>query len=671
MSVTRGWIMVAIQPEGDSLPGLMESPETSRRTIQINKSCGTITLSNPHGVSQDDSKTLTRIKKNSVIQTLLILVRTIALVDFCSTLLVEFAERTLSNDSTCHDKDMHPVSLWISANRHQISTVSNTFSIVFSFFWFIDAIVKAAVKRRRADRLWNLLSPSKQHRQRDKAKRRYYRTIVLQFLLLPVGFYLFVGFLFRFAVGMEKENNKEAVDGLLSSEGTLTERTDLCLLVGVLRFTASHFKHRMGVAFEAGLKTVKWKSVRKLFKSAIRRPRTFRRRVLKFLTYLRWIQYLLPLFAAGNKLRENVVDFVKKYKQRLASMHAQGVRRRRWSHLTLEQQQHVAAALLQARFRSRRTRKLVQVLKKLKAEQEWRAITTFQKIARGMLERARLRILKKRLELQRLQEQEEHSLSLEDQRRLHELESELKREAEALLNRKLLLRPNTTFAVVWKLLFLLCILFEIGQLVYKPSLERYREKSSKKPMGIGKILELKLVPTPMEEWEICQELPMTADESGFWFSSFMRNHTKPITRIPPWYCSYKTAHSMFSNVIRFAVTETLVIAGIVCYLDVFVTFFTGELDPETGTLGPKPSFTRYLLPGLLLQLVVNPQMVRTSGFFIATLKWIGHVGPVRVWRWTATLFYPFLRAVALWITRRIWVPLVDEQNRKRHSAWEA
>ena len=302
------------------------------------------------------------------------------------------------------------------------------------------------------------------------------------------------------------------------------------------------------------------------------------------------------------------------------------------------------------------------MLKKLKAEKEWRAITTFQKIARGMLERARLRILKKRLELQHLQEQEEHSLSLEDRRRLYELESELNSEAEALLNRKLLLRPNTTFAVIWKLLFLLCILFEIGQLVYKPYLERYREKRSKRPMGIGKILELKLVPTPMREWEACREGPATRDHNSLWFNSLLRNQTELDTKIHPWYCSFKAAHSAWSSVVRFAVTETLVIIGVVCYLDVFVTFFTGELDPETGTLGPKPFFTRYLLPGLLLQLVVNPQMVRTGAFFIEAAKWIGHVGPVRVWRWTAALFYPLIRAASLWITRRIWMPLVDDQN---------
>ena len=181
-------------------------------------------------------------------------------------------------------------------------------------------------------------------------------------------------------------------------------------------------------------------------------------------------------------------------------------------------------------------------------------------------------------------------------------------------------------------------------------------------MGIEKILELNLVPTPMEEWEECREGPDTSERSSLWFNNLLRNETKPDTQNRPWYCSYKAAHSIWSNVIRFAVTETLVIVGVVCYLDVFVTFFTGELDPETGTLGPKPFFTRYFLPGLLLQLVVNPQMARTSAFFVEAVKWIGHVGPVRVWRWTAALFYPSIRAVSLWIARRIWMPLVDEQN---------
>lgn len=37
---------------------------------------------------------------------------------------------------------------------------------------------------------------------------------------------------------------------------------------------------------------------------------------------------------------------------------------------------------------------------------------------------------------------------------------------------------------------------------------------------------------------------------------------------------------------------------------------------------------------------------------------------VRVWRWTAALFFPLLKALVLLMTKYIWIPLVHQQNNK-------
>ena len=53
------------------------------------------------------------------------------------------------------------------------------------------------------------------------------------------------------------------------------------------------------------------------------------------------------------------------------------------------------------------------------------------------------------------------------------------------------------------------------------------------------------------------------------------------------------------------------IVNAVFFADVFVTFFTGELTPA-GTLVPKPFVARYIVPGIGLQLIVNPTMIVIS-----------------------------------------------------------
>jgi hypothetical protein len=108
--------------------------------------------------------------------------------------------------------------------------------------------------------------------------------------------------------------------------------------------------------------------------------------------------------------------------------------------------------------------------------------------------------------------------------------------------------------------------------------------------------------------------------------------------------------------------EAMVIVGTICFLDVFVTFFEGELHPETGVLVPKPMFKRYVLPGLMLQLLVNPQMSQFSRILVALVNRVLDNDPVRVWRWTAALFFPFLRTIMMLMFNHLWIPLVRDQN---------
>jgi hypothetical protein len=98
-------------------------------------------------------------------------------------------------------------------------------------------------------------------------------------------------------------------------------------------------------------------------------------------------------------------------------------------------------------------------------------------------------------------------------------------------------------------------------------------------------------------------------------------------------------------------------------MDVFVTFFTGELDTETGVLIPKPFFTRWVFPGIALQLVLNPQMMVIRQYVWKMFIFIQTVGPIRMYRWSAAFFYPILSYSFRISLGSLWKIIVQHCNK--------
>jgi hypothetical protein len=344
-----------------------------------------------------------------------------------------------------------------------------------------------------------------------------------------------------------------------------------------------------------------------------------------------------------------------------------------------DERREAAVLRVQSAFRAMKARKTFIALHYIQDNKEFMAALKVQAVVRAALNRARVRLLKKRKELKRLHDQalvpkkyDASHMSATDRLRMYQLQEELKVKAKELVNERLLLRPNTTFAVYWKVLLVICIIFEICHLALKPEMKRYKNKKKGERVNIGELLDHHVIPAPMSEWEQCA--PWLADAAKnrrelspgpFGASQNRRSRRKEKkTMARPWYCqkSFVTAQSVYIVVLRIVWTQILDIMGIVCFLDVFVTFFTGELDRDTGELKPKPFFTRWLLPGLLLQLLVNPQMEAISGYVFRLANETLQVGPVRVWRWTVALFYPLFIILVAAIRRFVWEPLVQQQN---------
>lgn len=617
-----------------------------------------------------------------------------ALFDFLATVIVE----SIIDHREAHQSSfaMDTEDPWINNVIQFFDTNSISFAIFFSILWFADAFVKAKQKRedkiRELDRkrLFGELDCSSDEIVDLKGvSRAYYRTVLLQLLLLPVGFYVMIWQVLRSSLSQKSilwkpdehlyihfNSGARKVDDQL-----YTADTSHCLIFAILRLTVSYVAHVTGIQLKSKIKGLVLRISKQLAFFAIRRPKRFLSRVRNFMTTLRWLKYLAPLIGTSKKLSENIEDLYKKYHQRREAAFARRLREKLWR----EQQKDpkslkVAAAIrIQSAYRAKKTRVVLKSLHMMRYKKEELAAIRLQRVLRTLLDRARHRVVLKKQELiylhkkQRAKEMEDMAMNAKDRRRLYELQDELNVEAKKLLNEKLLLRPNTTFAVTWKVLFVVCVVFEIGQLAFLPCLIKLKGQKTAIPMNISAVLHTSFVPKPVTEWAACSDIHNVKTEASPRWKIIraikklrhQRKHESINERVKPWFCKvpYSTAQIAFVRVLHVLVTDFLVLVGIICFLDVFITFFTGELSDKNGVLIPKPFMQRWILPGIVLQLLVNPQMESVGKGVIRAFSFVSNFGPDRVWRWTTVLFFPVVKVIVDVIENCVWTPLVTKQNR--------
>ena len=338
---------------------------------------------------------------------------------------------------------------------------------------------------------------------------------------------------------------------------------------------------------------------------------------------------------------------LKKRRQRGIAEKQRQVRQLLWEPKPVQIRKEHAAIMIQKAFRAYKIRKARNAIRALEGDLNYSATI---KVQRAFRSRARRRLQRKKQELRRLSAikftvSKEHEIGIEDTRRFYELQDELAAETDKLINKKLLLRPSTRFSVVWKILFIICIVVEISQLIAKPWLDSFESQRKGEPMTMSDFVALSFVPTRASQRPEC-----VSTEQRNIFRSRSRTTKKQINTSRneeddlPWYCKppgadiqegfsdvislllvpvpvaewpdcrdargkpwriqkafskrwycyepYRTAHAFYRKVFDFILEEFLVLASIVCFLDAFVTFFTGELDDSTGVLTPKSMFAR-------------------------------------------------------------------------------
>jgi hypothetical protein len=177
--------------------------------------------------------------------------------------------------------------------------------------------------------------------------------------------------------------------------------------------------------------------------------------------------------------------------------------------------------------------------------------------------------------------------------------------------KRLLLNPKTYFSSIWKYLTVSCVVLEVLTILFAPVLS-----GDVKKMPLDQFIVRVLLGG---SWEQCSNNQRSKRVA----SSVL---VPVIASINDLTCSASKVKQTWFMVAHIIATMLVPIVDCICFLDVFITFFTGELD-DNGTLLPKPFFQRWVLPGPFLQLLVNPTMASIKKITILLFAASINVGP--------------------------------------------
>ena len=344
---------------------------------------------------------------------------------------------------------------------------------------------------------------------------------------------------------------------------------------------------------------------------AIQNPAKFVLRVKRILSYIRWAKLLAPLFGKCNKLRGHTLDLIKKSKQRIRLLKA----RTEWDILlrrvSAQRKMKDVLVRLQSSLQERREKKLLTVIRTMK---ETPRTDASARINTWLCQNAAY--ARKRTERAKSFDAEspgrKRARQMTDEERLLLVKANKGFIKTSCANRKMLLRPNTKFSVYWKCITVACVFLEVLQTVLSPKMlgQRYFVISSLHNAVLLRGMTGKCIEDKRIRREIANKVINVTC-----LSSPTQAHI--VVRLWLGFVHY------FSSIV------TCVI-GSVCFLDVFVSFWTGEVHNATRKLVVKPFFQRWIVPGVALQLVVNPTMTHAVTLLHKVFRALNAVGFSRV-----------------------------------------
>lgn len=513
-----------------------------------------------------------------------------------------------SNGPTCWSKPLVESNKKLFINSTPTSQCDDMIHLIFLAMWFVQYAKEAwGQSRKKATKCL-----------KTSQKRSLYIVQIMEstvlihlrvlFFLLILSAYLMILPIFEEQVN--KTGNSKDLDGFRVVKRTVS-------LLDVLLLYASRWFNN--VMLESAQKRTLAFCLKRLIKKAITNPSKFINRLKQVLTFIRYAKFLAPLIGQCNKLRGHASDLVKQWHQRLSILKAQSEWKFLMRKLSVQRKTNFVYAKIMRKVQERREKKMLAVIRTLKEaslisskkKQNWNSNVDedSSSVAKACINawlRQKAAHARKRAAEQggvssySFSENETLSTEKTNRKRCRIMTNEERMLLDmakrgfvrtSCANRKMLLRPNTKFAVTWKITTVTCVFLEILQTLFLST-----------------------------SWG--QKYPkLLHSVSSIWL---------------------KNCLSSISSIVTLAI-------GVVCFLDVFISFWTGEIVRDEITkmnkLVQKSFFNRWIFPGVLLQLVVNPTMAHVVKLLSQSFWAIHDVGFSRLACITMIFWTPASQAI--------------------------
>lgn len=407
-----------------------------------------------------------------------------------------------------------------------------------------------------------------------------------------------------------------------------------------------------------------WLQGRKLGWQFVLHPISFIQDMKWRLYWARWVLYLIPLVQGGFKMQGKIKELIRTWKQQRQRKIAKMKRIADWLKMNNFQREERAAKTIQSTYRSYRIRQACVKLIRSRREMNDNAAQKLQFAFRALCEKSKARKEKKKLELAKLESRHRNALRVarrdtamlppQDRERLGELRTQFM--ASRTIDRRLLMKPDSKFIVIWKTIFVCAVLVELANYGLNHSL-------AKQNSSVSEEVQKFVLPVRVSHRKECYCLGKARGDP-FKYERFRTKRPRMKCNLEPWYCTpiYLHLQSIYTDIFLMLKYHFRGMLAVFALLDVPFAFFTGVYHPETGVLVGKPFLQRW--PGVLIQLMVNPQFETASKMVHKLARSTYQIGPVRVFRWCRALFYPTLLIFLETLERNVWMPTVSFLNQK-------
>lgn len=582
---------------------------------------------------------------------------TVALLDFLSTLMARryFEDpetttahlRIFSQNYLIHFDVLKTCFAWLSYHN-------TMFGFLFSILWTVDAfqvadryadLALAEWERRKflhtvgVERHKSISARTKDETEKQMKKPAlsllekykqyvfFFAALLWQFLLLPVGFYLLIFKFLRWNNTARSPGEMKALlestyheDNLPSEYRSFSNETMLSLGFAV----AKHSGIAVAKIAKIHQKKIRKRGILKLGVALALHPFQAWKHSQKLLYLIRWIKYIIPLIGYGLKIRKSFRTVIVSYMQRRRQNKAERLRRKQWRQLTENQRKERAAKRIQSTYRSYCERQAcLKMMEGMKIQGD-EAARKLQLALRSLLEHARAKEQKKKRELEKLERKRRQSIRIgrnvvgmaeKEQARLKELRLETKPETRRFdIDSHLLMRPDSGFQKLWAIFYFTLTFLEIVAHLSNVHMAKRARNSDSDALTVSLKLQNLLIPDPVAALKECSCVP---SKKGL----FKRSQPEDCASFP-WYCrpNYAMLQWAYSGAIMFLIERIVTVMGFVFFLDCPVFFFTGAYHPDTGVLISRPWFRRWVMPGIVMQMIINPQLEKTAKVAVKIAK---------------------------------------------------